>query len=822
MLFYPPFESSQKIGEYRICQLLKIEYIFAIYSIENSSLVLQTPLKMENSDPKQLEFANKNYYQLLISIKEKSFPGLEKIAETRLENNWPCLFIHPSKGDSLKKKMQEGIHFDRSMEIAYFLIQALQKLHAQKIHHSGVTPSNIYISEDQILLKHIGWRKYLQDLKFSKYLCEIEYLAPEQLEGKETEEKTDIYAWGIILHEMLFQTPYFCNNMRRFYEKIISPKNQFSNNKKPNIDKFALQICKKAMDKDPGIRYPSTVEIRQDIEKWFALKIKTKLSSAKDFIRKGDLSQAIELLQKARGYGKGDLQVDLLLGKVWSQYVKRSVNIVAMNQSQITIASKINKLKHNEHFFSAHAIVKAKPPYFLIYKPQGNSLADLLKQGKRISPEKIPKLAQCIQEAIEALSLLQIHFKITLKKIYFDGENFKIAGMEKAKGGIISYDCKKLGNILALCLSGKTHPKWSELPEVYRAILKKSIRETQYQSLKELVQDLKNSWETHLKWEKEVLSWKQDLGYPETTETKIKPEPPLAFILVEEDDPNSKEIEILIDDSALDSETEKISYLLPSGFRYKSEFVLCEKDMSEMAIIESGYFYMGKENGREDERPVHKIYLNTYLIDRYPVTWNQYLLFCKETGHPEPIKPKWKNFEDHPVVCVTWQDAVAYCNWVGKTLPTEAQWEKAARGGLWLDGVKSKLKANPLNQRTYPWGDQQVEENNIWRSNFEKTPQYGNRRTSPVGIFKEGTSPYQCMDMSGNVWEWCSDFYEEHYYHQSPEKNPQGPETGSYHVIRGGCWNSNQKDLRVSSRGVGCFLVYVGRDNVGFRCALSI
>jgi formylglycine-generating enzyme required for sulfatase activity len=204
-----------------------------------------------------------------------------------------------------------------------------------------------------------------------------------------------------------------------------------------------------------------------------------------------------------------------------------------------------------------------------------------------------------------------------------------------------------------------------------------------------------------------------------------------------------------------------------------------------MVYIPAGEFTMGSIDGEDNEKPEHKVYLDGYWIGKFPVTFEQYDKYCEETAEKKPNDEGWGRGK-RPVINVTRDEAKVYCEWLNdKTslvfkLPTEAQWEKAARC---TDG------------RKYPWG-------NFFHIHKCNSKELDLGKTSPVGEFLEGVSPYGCLDMSGNVWEWCADFFDEKYYEKSPAKNPEGAATGSGNrVVRGGANNSTKENLRTSSRG---------------------
>ena len=233
----------------------------------------------------------------------------------------------------------------------------------------------------------------------------------------------------------------------------------------------------------------------------------------------------------------------------------------------------------------------------------------------------------------------------------------------------------------------------------------------------------------------------------------------------------------------------------------------------EMAFVHipAGHFQMGspKGEGDADEHPQHKVHLDEYWMGKAPVTNQQYQAFVRATGREAPDHWKKGNIpegkENHPVVYVTWQDAVDFCAWVSEIgsqkvcLPTEAEWEKAARG---TDG------------RKYPWGNEKL---------TKSLCNYGgllSGNTSPVGKYSpQGDSPYGCVDMAGNVWEWMADRYDSGYYTNSPSGNPQGPTSGQRRVIRGGSWNNFGYDVRSANRNWEGSSYY--GNYLGFRCARS-
>ena len=260
-----------------------------------------------------------------------------------------------------------------------------------------------------------------------------------------------------------------------------------------------------------------------------------------------------------------------------------------------------------------------------------------------------------------------------------------------------------------------------------------------------------------------------------------------------------------------------------------------EYDIS-MVYIPPGEFTMGQtaeekkwlidQIGEKDynsyyrnETPLHNVYLDAYWMGKTEVTVKQYMKFVNDAkSHYPQWLEKGSNYnietgsddyykkfgsalkgDNYPIVGISWDDAVAYCKWLSDKkklnfkLPSEAQWERAARG---TEGYK------------YPWGNNEPDKN---LANFNRNV----GKTSPVGSYLKGASPYGLLDMAGNVWEWCSDWYKSDYYKDSPKENPTGAKSGADRVVRGGSWYDVARNLRCADRdGVRP----ADRDgNIGFR-----
>jgi sulfatase modifying factor 1 len=222
---------------------------------------------------------------------------------------------------------------------------------------------------------------------------------------------------------------------------------------------------------------------------------------------------------------------------------------------------------------------------------------------------------------------------------------------------------------------------------------------------------------------------------------------------------------------------------------------------SSVVFVEGGKLRLGSRKGDVDERPLKRIKINSFYIGKFEVSNKDFAEFLNEKGNQYESHALWlgtygkwenlkcrifeengkfiveKGYENHPANFVSWYGANAYCRWKGGRLPTEAEWEFAAKGGVFY----KKRIAKKQKVTDYGWCKDNSDKN--WHKSGKKEPNL-------LGIY----------DIQGNLWEWCNDFYLKSYYKNRPKENPTGPTSGDYRVMRGGSWTDNVTTLSTSNR----------------------
>lgn len=229
---------------------------------------------------------------------------------------------------------------------------------------------------------------------------------------------------------------------------------------------------------------------------------------------------------------------------------------------------------------------------------------------------------------------------------------------------------------------------------------------------------------------------------------------------------------------------------------------------NQFVLIPADEFLMGCETGQDEERPVHRVWVDAFEMAAYQVRNRDYAKFLEVTGHPAPkhwTDPDF-NHPDQPVVAVNWFEAFKYCDWLGTLdgrryrLPTEAEWERAARGGR--EGL------------LYVWGNELPIN---WPEYVER---WSGEVKGPLPVGHGSPNAFGLFDIGENVHEWCADWFAKDYYARSPTGNPTGPEDGERRASRGGSWRHQIKVSRCAARSsIPPTLEYA---DYGFRVARDV
>ena len=682
--------------------------------------------------------------------------------------------------------------------MAMQICEGLGEAHRAGAVHRDLKPANILIDQkSRVKIADFGLARLegaTQLTSEGAVMGTPAYMSPEQVRGQKLDARSDIFSLGVVLYEMLTRRlPFSGENQFAVFEAIKSQRPEPLARYKAGVSDGMQRLIDKALEKERENRYQHVEDLQVDLKR----EQKAWLAADSSTAPKHTLPFDATPKQPAPKKPPPSLQPAPPSGK-------RNWRIVISIAAMVAVISTILVLSRNGDGQKPTEPKSTQPAnLYNQYREEGDALfaqgnyAEAKEKYQAALKEKpgdsyvIAQIKTCDQRRQETETERLYTQYIDQAEAFFNQGNF-----DQAKPKYEDALKQKPGDRYATARKKSCDDARAEQT-------KEAERERQYTNLIDAADNL--------------------FRRGQYTQAKAKYQQALDY---QRDDKYATQQIRECDRLYAKAEEDKKKEAVPSG----------------MVLIPAGSFLMGSDDGENDEKPVHEVYIDSFYMDRYEVTVAQYQRFLNAVGYLDskerqenesdgeylfrslkladieskgnkPLKPShWEEqlqYPDRPVVYVSWYGANIYAKWAGKRLPTEAEWEYAARGGNTGVGGKPKYK--------YPWGNEASSSKADF--NFDHSRVIG--LDYLMGYLKNvgsyAPNGYGLYDMAGNVWEWCADWYGANYYKNSPARNPQGPSDGSERVLRGGSLYSDTDDMRCAYRGDSVAFL-----SAGFRCVQDV
>ncbi|NUM35796.1 MAG: SUMF1/EgtB/PvdO family nonheme iron enzyme [Candidatus Brocadiae bacterium] len=723
-------------------------------------------------------------------------PNIVKVYEIGEHKDFSYLVMEFLEGQSLLDiLLQNGpLSTKQTLKIAREITLALDAAHKKKIIHRDIKPANIMIQGDgNVKLTDFGLAKAVNAVsnisQAGQIIGTIFYLSPEQAMGSQkVDHRTDFYSLGVTLFQTITgKLPYPGKMPVQVIQQHISAPVPGIREYVPDVIPEIEALIQKLMSKKVSSRFSNAAQLLMAIEDC-ENRLKDRGSQKKTSSRKiAPVKRNSWFYPYRYFYLSGIIFFLLILSFIAitkkEKEIPKEEKIAKEPKISLPVVSKIPYTKESPanvlQFVEITPLEGSrllKPALEIQGKIQGEELDSLFCNATPISFEKV-------SSGLHAFSIKQ-NLQI--------GENiFFLKAFARSKNFVLS---KKLTYFL--------------IPDIIKSV-EISPKEAWLVPGQKIFFDIKGYNEN----KEEIpflVDWILSGGSFDEQGAYTAGDVQGNYILFVRDNSTwiQNQANVRITKEGWFGET------LPHGmeFQQDSKEYLWKQDQSVMVYIPEGSFWRGDMRGKDDEKPAREIYLSGFYIDKYELTWGQYLHYCKITGEkiPENKDSEVKMREKEPVVNISWSQANSYSQWAGKRLPTEAEWEKAAKGGINIPDWSVlqhpvMMKLNPYPKRTYPWGNALPNQDTFY-CNYVAHDQWDKRgedeyvHSAPIGSFAKGASPYNAMDMAGNVWEWCADAYDKDFYKNSADRNPVNHKKSNLYVAKGGSWFNFAESCRASKR----------------------
>ena len=719
-------------------------------------------------------------FQREVKLQSKlEHPNIVTVVDFAKTPDGQYFFVMPFvEGKSLRQLILDEGKFSVKdfLTLACQILDGLEFAHQQKIIHRDLKGDNISIAIYQhhrvAKILDFGLAKAIQQeseatmsgsggTQEGRVLGTPAYMSPEQALGEisKIDHRSDIYSIGVVFYQMLTGKLPFASNtpwgvMHKHIEETPDPLRNIAPGTPEKIEAVILRCLEKDRDK----RYQSALDVKKNLEiaatggdpdvtEDYASRQEEKTSATQDILEPS-AHTTFTKDPPSKGWGavkttRVILQTLLLFGIVtYFGYTQYEASQEKARQAEIALAQMTadNQKKENEE--KSRVVVEKRR------EGEGETRLAKEKEAQRLAEVKKNKQAEEAKQKAEA------------------DQKTRIANLlASAEADIKAYRL--------------TSPAGKNAFERYKAVLKiEPDNKTAKSGIEKVASRYVKLAEDSIK-KKEFNKADTFIAKAETVQ------------------PGREDVAQTIERLSATREVEKERQRLV-GLERKKEESRKARALEEakakkrapkgMVFVKGGCFDMGDTfgDGQKDEKPVHRVCLDDFFMDKYEVTQSSYK---QVTGK----NPSRFHGENNPVEKVTWFNARDYCSKAGKRLPTEAEWEYAARSG----GKREKY-AGGNNVDSAGW---------YTKNSGGKTHPVGQKRGNGLGLY----------DMSGNVWEWVNDWYGKSYYGSSRERNPRGPSSGKYRVVRGGSWFVSNVHLRASDRY--SHTPANRNSTIGFRCA---
>jgi serine/threonine-protein kinase PpkA len=781
---------SQK---YEIIEVIGKGGMATVYKANQKNLNRLVALKVVHPNlVHDTEFLNRFHREAQMAA-SLNHPNIVMIYDVGSVNGVHFISMEYLEGEDLQSYIRRNgkLAVDDTIHIIAPIAEALDYAHQKGLVHRDVKSANIIITKNRRpVLTDFGIAHASSGTKLTiagTVIGTPEYMSPEQAEGKQIDGRSDIFSLGIVMFECLTGiVPFKGDNPLTTIHGIIYEEAPSIKKINAKIPSWLADIISNALAKAPDDRFPTglVLSVYLTEKKTPSGSFKKNQARVTHTGKPGSAKSKTNILNKAIFgliivivfviitatvlYVAQDRSSSSLFGRDADAVPTDSI----LNVPDISkILNDAENLVNNGNM--EEALVKFKEAFLI--EPSNQQIADKINWVNTILSNRIEvaKLTESGDKSFERGNFLSARddFRKILE-LEKDNEhaNSQLVIINQ-KLQLIARDQNE-ANFQKYTADADSLYKLNQYDDAIK-LYQMALRLKPGNSYIETQLDLAKTGTAmaDVEFDEIMMNVRKNINEGRIQEAKDK----LSEALVLK--PNSQLIL-----NKLDSLDNQIKYLMSNEIN------------NNMVHIPGGTFMMGTDTESDEQRPAHPVTVSGFNIDRYEVTVKQYQLYCNITGKSMPRKPPWDWVENLPVVNVSKEDAEAYARWAGKRLPTEAEWEYAALGGNSTTGQPFKYSGSnnakdvATFENTFPVGIKPVDSN----------------KPNSFGLF----------NMSGNAWEWCSDYYDSKYQVNISD-NPKGPSSGKYFVIRGGAWNSSTREIMVKYRSYGDGKL---NNNIGFRC----